>query len=270
MCKKRKTSKDNKQSEKELTYHPNVIISFLVVIAIIAFCLCVLGGIWLSNGICCGLKNCEANPDYFSDFLGGAIGIVLGFIFDKMCIESISHIQHYKSLMRTINHELSNNKKSLAELIIRVPVKQLCPKILSKLNDQKFEDLDEERKAMFYEKKQLGKNEKWEDYIGEDKVYYWSANNIETRIVDDVVKNAETVSTIINVPYASQEVKNKIIDRLGKIYDKLKKFDSDWNLLKQNNREYETILRMLKIRDEINQLIDEYFNQYGSKEKKHE
>lgn len=252
-------------------YHPNWAIFGLVIIGIVVLAACVTGGIWLAHGLSVAFEKWGACPSYFADFLGGALGLTVGFVLDKFCIEKIDHVFEYRRLMMTMNHELNNNKKTLDELEIMIPSRPLSSEENNIVQSSKqFEELDDNIKPLFMEikklKQEIGLDSiNYATYINGNAVYYWSTNSIKIRIVDDVVKNAETVATIINTPFVSQHVRDEIIDRLGEIYDKIKRFNEYWDKLIQNSRNDATILEMLKLRDEINILIDEHFKQCNVK-----
>ena len=44
--------------------------------------------------------------NYVSDFLGGALGLTTGLLLDKICIEKINNMYHYKALTRVILNEM--------------------------------------------------------------------------------------------------------------------------------------------------------------------
>ena len=252
-------------------YHPKWAIFGLVSIGIGILAICVVGGVWLAHGLGIAFDKWGAKSDYFTDFLGGALGLTVGFVLDKFCIEKINHVFEYKRLMMTINHELSNNRKTLNEFYILLP-KAGC----SLTDDEKtaiisrpFNELDKKIQNKVDVKKKLDKasnpDETWENYINNSSTYYWGAYGIKIRIVDDVVKNAETVATVINTPFVFQCVRDEIIDRLGEIFDKLKQFDAYWSDKKEKTDV--TILAMLHLRDEIDELIGDHLVQCGVKEK---
>jgi len=170
------------EEPKVKPYHPVLAIFLIGLIGLTIFSGLIVGGIFgvqlLGEKI--AMRNPVKNSDgtisprelYFLDFLGGALGIVLGFLADGLCIEKINMILKYNKFRKAIKHELENIKKEV-------------------------ENIKEEG----------------------DKV---ELRQVQELIIDDVVKNAETVSLIINLPLASHKFKNDMIDNLAKIHNGIK------------------------------------------------
>lgn len=95
--------------------HANWIIFLLVLIGCAVLPICIIAGIWIVQKIggwvigweCLGIDD-SSNNIYFTDFLGGALGFMVGFILDKFVIERINNVLHYKALMRVVRQELKN------------------------------------------------------------------------------------------------------------------------------------------------------------------
>ena len=95
--------------------HANWIIFLLVLIGCAVLPICIIAGIWIVQKIggwvigweCLGIDD-PSNNIYFTDFLGGALGFMVGFILDKFVIERINNVLHYKALMRVVRQELDN------------------------------------------------------------------------------------------------------------------------------------------------------------------
>lgn len=95
--------------------HANWIIFLLVLIGCAVLPICIIAGIlivqkiggWVIGWECLGIDD-PSNNIYFTDFLGGALGFMVGFILDKFVIERINNVLHYKALMRVVMQELKN------------------------------------------------------------------------------------------------------------------------------------------------------------------
>lgn len=55
--------------------------------------------------------------NYVSDFLGGALGLTIGLILDKICIDKINDVYRFKSFMRVIRHEITNDNTKIEKHI---------------------------------------------------------------------------------------------------------------------------------------------------------
>lgn len=116
------TSDNNDNSKKIRKIHANWIIFLLVLIGCAVLPICIIAGIWIVQKIggwvigweCLGIDD-SSNNIYFTDFLGGALGFMVGFILDKFVIERINNVLHYKALMRVLSYELSLDLKALCE-----------------------------------------------------------------------------------------------------------------------------------------------------------
>lgn len=102
--------------------HANWIIFLLVLIGCAVLPICIIAGIWIVQKIggwvigweCLGIDD-SSNNIYFTDFLGGALGFMVGFILDKFVIERINNVLHYKALMRVLSYELSLDLDALCK-----------------------------------------------------------------------------------------------------------------------------------------------------------
>lgn len=116
------TKGNSGDSGKIRKIHANWIIFLLVLIGCAVLPICIIAGIWIVQKIggwvigweCLGIDD-PSNNIYFTDFLGGALGFMVGFILDKFVIERINNVLHYKALMRVVMQELNNIQDTAAE-----------------------------------------------------------------------------------------------------------------------------------------------------------
>ena len=116
------SGKSGDDSGKIRKIHANWIIFLLVLIGCAVLPICIIAGIWIVQKIggwvigweCLGIDD-SSNNIYFTDFLGGALGFMVGFILDKFVIERINNVLHYKALMRVLSYELSLDLNALCE-----------------------------------------------------------------------------------------------------------------------------------------------------------
>ena len=114
------TKGNSGDSGKIRKIHANWIIFLLVLIGCAVLPICIIAGIWIVQKIggwvigweCLGIDDQNI---YFTDFLGGALGFMVGFILDKFVIERINNVLHYKALMRVLSYELSLDLDALCE-----------------------------------------------------------------------------------------------------------------------------------------------------------
>ena len=108
------SGKSGDDSGKIRKIHANWIIFLLVLIGCAVLPICIIAGIWIVQKIggwvigweCLGIDD-PSNNIYFTDFLGGALGFMVGFILDKFVIERINNVLHYKALVRVVRQELN-------------------------------------------------------------------------------------------------------------------------------------------------------------------
>ena len=167
-------AQDDSQKNDFKRIHTDRIIFILIILGIISLFGSIILGIVLVQGLGWWVDlilekiNEKINADtlsmanYVPDFLGGAVGLTVGFILDKICIEKINNIFHYKALMRVIMHEFNNIDKA-AEENIRIAKENI--RIANEKKRRRFK------------------------YINEF-------------ICDDVSTSAETISVIANIPFA--------------------------------------------------------------------
>lgn len=116
------TKGNSGDSGKIRKIHANWIIFLLVLIGCAVLPICIIAGIWIVQKIggwvigweCLGIDD-SSNNIYFTDFLGGALGFMVGFILDKFVIERINNVLHYKALMRVLSYELSLDLNALCK-----------------------------------------------------------------------------------------------------------------------------------------------------------
>lgn len=273
-------SEQRKKNKREkLKYHPTRVQIMLAGCGLIAFCAIVVGMVALVEwvGDACNLENSL-------DLLGGAIGILLGFIADKFCIDRITHIQKYKMLMKAINHEFDIDTQKLNILLITTKdeievfnkntqnkEKIKIEKIINNVETLEELSVDIRQKINEVLIQSPPNGLTWEKYILQKKPH-WYVPSVRQWIVDDVVTNSETVAIITNIPFAKQEFKNELVDRLRKIYKKIEHFNAYWNsLVKEENnndteKNYEKIIKMVTLRNELKNLIKEHKSQCGVKD----
>ena len=168
--KPKQQAQDDSQKNDSKRIHADRIIFILIILGIISLFGSIILGIVLVQGLgwLVDLILEKINADtlgmdnYVPDFLGGAVGLTVGFILDKICIEKINNIFHYKALMRVIMHEFNNIDKA-AEENIRIAKENI--RIANEKKRRRFK------------------------YINEF-------------ICDDVSTSAETISVIANIPFA--------------------------------------------------------------------
>ncbi|MCM1295436.1 MAG: hypothetical protein NC311_07820 [Muribaculaceae bacterium] len=203
-------------------YHPNWIIAALIAIGIGSLAVCVIGGIWLSHGLGVAFKNWGACPDYFSDFLGGALGLTVGFVLDKFCIEKINHVFEYKKLMEIVKNELTNIKNVVYTKTESTEIYLLRTKNIINADGKLQIEIEEYKE---------GDGEKQHNKVIENVLYdnltqsipdvptimqnyllftLYNECPISEFIFDNVVKTAETVSVFSNLPFAKKYSKNLI------------------------------------------------------------
>lgn len=208
-------------------YYPIWSIVALGVRGVIVLAFCLLGGIWLAHGLGSLFDCWGAESNYFSDFLGGALGLTVGFILDKSCIEKINQVFKYKALMKIVKNELFNIKKIVFYKVEKEKKIELSTEICKKdKKDEKGENYNdmivkgnaESENCMF----------SFEELVNEDNIKFEGNKEfilqyenisypIYELIFDDIVKNAETVSILANLPFAG-EYNDKLINNLGMIH----------------------------------------------------
>lgn len=107
----------------------NIIVKLLF-IGFFSLIACVVIGIvfvqLIGWGVDCIIKGLHNNNwfvgkgNYVSDFLGGALGLTIGLVLDKICIDKINSVYQYRSFMRIIKHEIKNIKKVLKNNIVQI------------------------------------------------------------------------------------------------------------------------------------------------------
>lgn len=241
-------------------YHPWGIIVALGVIGLAVLTFCVFFGSGIAHIIGKFLNDkCKLCPNYFSDFLGGALGFTVGFILDKLCIEKINQVFKYKALMKIVKNELIKIKEieylyeeklefnddyldicntivfSLSANIDRhnvMYVNKICKCIKDK-DDKEIKNeiikqhIESEIICKFnvedLRNEIIEKNEfkKFEDKIKDEKNNRFKLTEL---IFDDIVKNAETISILANLPFASK-YNDKLINSFGIIHKYIEEFN---------------------------------------------
>ncbi len=192
-------------------YHPGRAILLLI---LIGFCSLLLGiAIGVMPAIGCGVvfDLLKIPNRYYSDFLGGAVGLTVGFALDKLCIERINQISKYKKLIKIIKEELehieankfymgtnqaeclsiSGYEEKVDDVLIKICVRAVQVEPL-KLSESKLQNDSIEEEA-------------WSSL----KQYKGMHHTVEF-IFDDIVRNAETMSVLANLPLAYEYSKELI------------------------------------------------------------
>lgn len=176
--------------------HADRIIFILIILGIISLFGSIILGIVLVQGlgwlVDLNLEKFNADTlgmaNYVSDFLGGAVGLTVGFILDKICIDKINNVFHYKALMRVLLNELENINM-VADMNIIVLLK-LAGTVFESHDEADIEKLN--KYQISPEQINILKNTKLRREHTVIKEY----------IIDDVAMTAETVSVIANIPFA--------------------------------------------------------------------
>lgn len=190
---------------KETYSFRNAIIK-LVFIGVAVFLGCTVVGVLISQLIGWGLTSLWGKDgwffenDYFSNFFGGAIGLVVGFILDTICIDKINNVSKCKNFIMSVKHELdgiysimTNTKQD--EVILQKQGKEVI--IVFDANGDVLTDISG---CSGYKK-------------------------IEELIFDDLVTSVEAMSLISSLPFAKREFINEIVDFLGKIHKLISEFN---------------------------------------------
>lgn len=290
---------DGKKREKAkkdygaITYNSTLAICFRVIIGIFLLVGCTVFGIALAQCIGMGcekfilwITKADKFDNYFSDFLGGALGLTIGFMFDKICIEKINCVYKCRSFLSSVMHELDRiaqkdqNGKSKVTVVSEQSVQ-----IGS-------EDRKDKTKVVAVEFNADGK-------IVENKTDdpdYVVLNNVDPEgnsiglksliklsgirelIFDDVVTSAETMTIISDLPKATfksddtTNFKNKFIDHLGNVhrliceyneevnryFDDIEKYENRINALRKDleSTEYAKLNEVIKMRDDLNERLE--------------
>lgn len=230
-------TKENEEKMKK--YHPNWVIVGLVIRGLVVFSLSVLAGIWIAHGLGVGFKKWGACPNYFADFLGGALGLTLGFVLDKISIERISHVSKYKQLIKIVKKELDEIKKVVYK------DEEQTHKLLTE-NDKLDHKLmkvtsidcksgkegsltftvnfdDHDRQSIQTAICQLNSNK------------YNNINHIHEYIFDDFVTNAETMSILANLPLAPSKYTEELIIQLCYVQKYVERFEKSDGVDKKRN-----------------------------------
>lgn len=186
-------------------YHPECAIMGLIAIGLFVFIICVIGGIWLAHGLGAVFSKWGACPNYFSDFLGGALGLTIGFILDKICIEKIDQIFRYKKLMKIVRNELDNIQKIVYH-------NDDCELITKNIICKSENGSEKSGIGVYVKGKEICS-------ISYDNLSYKGLSKIKDElsridsdsdilmrefIFGDIVKNAESMSVLANIPFAGK------------------------------------------------------------------
>ena len=234
-------AQDDSQKNDFKRIHADRIIFILIILRIISLFGSIILGIVLVQGL--GwlvdliLEKINADtPNYVSDFLGGAVGLTVGFILDKICIEKINNVFHYKALMRVLLNELEHiNIVAAMNIIVLLE----CAEIVFKNETQKeFEQAIIKLQGYLVSKQEvkiLQQNTKLRQEHTEIKEY----------IIDDVAMTAETVSVIANIPFAKQRTLS-LINNISIIHKEIESHNDLSRECKQKEEQTSLLLEHLK------------------------
>ncbi len=202
------------QEPKPQEYDSSKQIRKLVFIGIAVLVGCVVTGIFITQAIgwlvewLIGFLPDKIEPGlHFSDFLGGAIGLTVGFIFDKICIDRINRVYAFRRFMMALRHEFDNIQ---------------CKK-------------DKDDKSHIY----IERDDKTEEVKFDSSGKVITENLLECYgvfvpvkelILDNIVTSPETMSLISNLPFADEKFKNRFTDFLGSVHRLISEYNQlvDW------------------------------------------
>lgn len=110
-----KTSKKGKLSYYDIGFHKKFLLLYAclsLIVCIIVFAL-ILRGLFAIIYLIPFLKLEDGNGgdfSYLADFLGGLIGVIIGFIADAVYISRWQHLKKYRALLNILNPELESIK----------------------------------------------------------------------------------------------------------------------------------------------------------------
>ncbi len=209
---------ENTEKSTPVTYDSSKAICKLGLRGLAVLIACIVGGIlitqaigWLVELLIGFIPDGIKQPDgkstnlHFSDFLGGAIGLTVGFVFDKSCIDRINGIYTFRRFMLTLCNELDNiqrkDKDGKSHIYIKRPIKR----------QGKCEEVEYEEVQFSDEGEVINSNlSECEDVF----VY------VKELILDNIVTSAETMSLISNLPFAG-DFKNRLTDVLSIVHKRI-------------------------------------------------
>ena len=242
-------AQDDSQKNDFKRIHADRIIFILIILGIISLFGSIILGIVLVQGL--GwlvdliLEKINADtPDtlgmdnYVTDFLGGAVGLTVGFILDKICIEKINNIFHYKALMRVLLNELEHiNIVAAMNIIVLLGYVEIVLKNETSTSDKFKQAINKLQEYLVSQQEVeiLQKNTKLKQEHTEIKEY----------IIDDVAMTAETVSVIANIPFAKQRTLS-LINNISIIHKEIESHNDLSRECKQKEEQTSLLLEHLK------------------------
>ncbi len=244
--KPKQQAQDDSQKNDFKRIHTDRIIFILIILGIISLFGSIILGIVLVQGL--GwlvdliLKKINADAlgmaNYVYDFLGGAVGLTVGFILDKICIEKINNIFHYKALMRVLLNELEHiNIVAAMNIIVLLGYVEIVLKNETSTSDKFKQAINELQEYLVSQQEVeiLQKNTKLKQEHTEIKEY----------IIDDVAMTAETVSVIANIPFAKQRTLS-LINNISIIHKEIESHNDLSRECKQKEEQTSLLLEHLK------------------------
>ncbi len=237
----------NKSSEVQnpAIYDSSKAICKLIFIGIAVLVGCVVVGILITQAIgwlvewLIGYVPDEIEPGlHFVDFLGGAIGLSVGFVFDKICLERINCVYAFRRFMSALRHELNNIQCKTGDK------SHIYIKRKDKIEDVEFGKDGEV----------LTKN------LAECKGVF---DPVKELILDNIVTSAETMSLISNLPFAG-DFKNQFTDFLGRVHKRIGDYNKSLEVLDEEVKEKKVVIEeshrklILAKRRGINEEIDNF------------
>lgn len=249
MKKEKTNTTENSEKSTPVSYDSSKAICKLVLRGLAVLIACIVGGIlitqaigWLVELLIGFIPDGIKQPDgkntnlHFSDFLGGAIGLTVGFVLDKSCIDRINGIYTFRRFMSALCHELGNMQRKDGEGKSCIYIKR----------DGKYE------KVQFNDKGEVSTSN-----VSECKEVLAYVNEL---ILDNIVTSAETMSLISNLPFAG-DFKNRLTDVLSITHKRILEYNRCCELYEQAEREKKKVSeefckKALSLRWKINEGID--------------
>lgn len=242
-------------------YHPIKIGLLLGFIGLVALAVCIAAGIWITHELGVLFSNWGADSNYFSDFLGGALGLTVGFALDKLCIERINQVMKYRKLIKIVKNELVEIKK----VVYRKEISDSQGNVKSEALYVKNQDGSVRIMA---EKCELAAIP-YSDMKQESSKVKTAMSGLNTYseidhtlefVLDDLVKNAETMSMLATLPF-SGGYSEEFISELSCIQNRIEGFEYYLGKIERGEgaavtNELEAKIRWLYMQYHINRVLE--------------
>ena len=255
-------SEIKKEKERKKKYHPIIIGLLLGLIGFVALAVCIVVGVWITHRLGAIFSNLGAEPNYFSDFLGGALGLTVGFVLDKLCIEQINQITKYSKLIKIVKNELENIKKVVYWKETKDPQGNVeKEKLYVKNQDGSVKIMAKQVELVVIPYGDMG-----DPTEGPSKVKaemeklsdYGEMEHILEFVLDDLVKNAETMSMLATLPL-SRGYSEELISELSNIQNCIEYFEyylGKFESGEGEENELEAKIRWLYMQYHINKVLE--------------